>query len=249
MYIVYHKDYAQIYSHEPAAAPGRMEAIYNEIKDDYRFVTPKNSSRDDVLLVHTPRHVAWVERIGVYYISTLSVGGAIKASQYASNGIPSFALIRPPGHHASPNSCWGFCYLNNIAIAVESVRKMKGIDKVLIVDFDLHYGDGTYNSFKDSTEVTYFHVLNVEREEQIKSLSNYLDGWSHIDLLAVSAGFDRHIDDWGGTLETKDYKEIGSILRDFSVERCIGRRFAVLEGGYNHMVLGKNVEAFLQGFG
>jgi len=64
----------------------------------------------------------------------------------------------------------------------------------------------------------------------------------------VSAGFDRHVDDWGGELITEDYHTIGELTKAASARVCQGRRFAVLEGGYNHSVLGKNVKAFIEGF-
>ena len=65
--------------------------------------------------------------------------------------------------------------------------------------------------------------------------------------VAVSAGFDRHEDDWGGLLKTEDYEAVGKLVKDYSKSACHGRRFAVLEGGYNHDVLGKNVKALLDG--
>jgi len=68
------------------------------------------------------------------------------------------------------------------------------------------------------------------------------------DLVAVSAGFDRHFEDWGGMLTTQDYTQIGETIKRFSEKVCSGKRFAVLEGEYNHRVLGKNVKAFLEGF-
>jgi len=66
-------------------------------------------------------------------------------------------------------------------------------------------------------------------------------------VVAVSAGFDRHIEDWGGTLTTEDYREIGEIIKEFAGRRCNGLRYGLLEGGYNHTILGKNVKAFVEG--
>ncbi len=66
-------------------------------------------------------------------------------------------------------------------------------------------------------------------------------------VLAVSAGFDHHVADWGGELTTEDYGIIGKLIKKAADKNCQGRRFAVLEGGYNHSVLGKNVRAFLEG--
>jgi len=70
------------------------------------------------------------------------------AAELAIEGKPSFGLIRPPGHHASPDSCWGFCYFNNIAIAIRRLIDEGRVKKALIIDFDLHFGDGTFNTRK-----------------------------------------------------------------------------------------------------
>ena len=67
------------------------------------------------------------------------------------------------------------------------------------------------------------------------------------DIIAVSAGFDRGVEDWGGLLTTEDYQTIGKLVKEFSERVCQGRRYGVLEGGYNHDVLGRNVKAFLDG--
>ena len=69
-----------------------------------------------------------------------------------------------------------------------------------------------------------------------------------IDIITASAGFDQGIEDWGNLLSPKDYTELGSIMKEYSEKLCNGRRYALLEGGYNHDVLGKNVDAFCQGF-
>ena len=68
------------------------------------------------------------------------------------------------------------------------------------------------------------------------------------DLIAISAGFDHHEKDWGGLLKAEDYFTIGKWSKEFSHQHCQGKRFGVLEGGYNHTVLGRNVKSFLQGF-
>ena len=83
--------------------------------------TPLPASKEDILRVHTDEHVKSVEREGVYEIAALAAGGAIKAAQIGLTE-PCFAVIRPPGHHASADSAWGFCYFNNMAIALEKLK-------------------------------------------------------------------------------------------------------------------------------
>ncbi len=241
MKIVFHPKFYEVYTSDPAAEAGRMEAIVAELKD-FEFVEPKPATKDDILLVHTERHYEYVRSLTkVYEVAVLAAGGAIEAAKISFNE-PAFAAIRPPGHHASPDSCWGFCYFNNVAIAVRRLMKDGLIKKAVIVDFDLHFGDGTNNIFREDKNVEYFHMPS----DDINSIAKFLEK-NEYDIIAVSAGFDRHKDDWGGILETEDYKEIGKIIKEFAEERCDGRRFAVLEGGYNHSVLGKNVRAFVEG--
>jgi len=117
----------------------------------------------------------------------------------------------------------------------------------LILDFDLHFGDGTENAFQGIPEVDYFSPPGAYGQEYVDSIEKRLDQSSGFDIIAVSAGFDRHVNDWGGFLETEDYRKIGLLVKKYAEKVCQGRRFGVLEGGYNHEVLGQNVKAFLEG--
>ncbi len=243
MKIVFHPRFYTVYTSDPAAESGRMECIVEELRD-FEFIEPEPARKDDILLVHTPEHYEYVRsEPEVYDVAILAVGGAILASEIAFRE-PAFAAIRPPGHHASPDSSWGFCYFNNIAIAIRKLIKEGKVEKAVIVDFDLHFGDGTANTFAGDSRVEYYHM----KGDDINGIDDFL-GKEDYDIIGVSAGFDRHKDDWGGILETEDYKEIGKIVRERSYEKCFGRRFAVLEGGYNQLVLGKNVRAFVEGLG
>ena len=247
--IIFHEDYCKQYSSDPAAAPGRIEAILRELKG-YDFVEPQPASEDDIELVHSRAHIRYVKEMPeIYRIALLAAGGAIKASEIALGGEPAFGLIRPPGHHASRDSCWGFCYFNNIAVSIERLRVLGRIRRAVIVDIDLHYGDGTANIFAETPEIIYHHVALGDRESFLSDLAGFLNSIKECDMIAVSAGFDRHKEDWGGMLETDDYKRAAELIREFSEEKCMGRRYAVLEGGYNHEVLGRNVRAFIEGFG
>jgi acetoin utilization deacetylase AcuC-like enzyme len=248
MKVIFHESFHDVYAADPAAAGGRMEAIIAALGKDFEFAIPPPASDQDLALVHTRRHIESIKRSReIYSVGVLSAGGAILASELAWEGEPAFGLIRPPGHHASPDSCWGFCYFNNIAIAVQRLLRKGKIRKALLLDFDLHFGDGTENSFAGNPGVDYFHPEGSSAEDFLRTIQKYLDRKSSFDLLAVSAGFDRHVEDWGGLLETEDYRKIGSLVKAVSQKVCQGRRFGVLEGGYNHDVLGQNVRAFMEG--
>jgi acetoin utilization deacetylase AcuC-like enzyme len=248
MYVVYHERYKEVYASDPAAAPGRIECIKKELRNLFRFVEPAFANEADLRLVHSQNHIDWVKQQGLTYdIALLAVGGAVKASKLAMQGEPAFGLVRPPGHHASPSSSWGFCYFNNVAIAVEKFRREGNVKRALVVDIDLHYGDGSANFFASVPKVVYHHVEGSDRESYLHDLKRFLKAQTSSDLIAVSAGFDRHEFDWGGLLRTEDYLRIGGIIKDYADEKCGGKVFAVLEGGYNHNVLGKNVKALLLG--
>jgi acetoin utilization deacetylase AcuC-like enzyme len=95
--------------------------------------------------------------------------------------------------------------------------------------------------------VSYFHPEGTHRETFLGEVQQCLHTKKPYDIIGISAGFDRHEEDWGGLLKTEDYFTIGKWAKEASLERCQGRRFGVLEGGYNHSVLGRNVRSFLQG--
>ena len=246
MKVVWSEKFIESYTMDPAAASGRMEAIMDVIRDKVAFVEAKPASEEDIAACHTKYHIEHIRQIGIYEIAALAAGGAIQAAEIGMKE-PCFGLIRPPGHHASANSCWGFCYFNNIAIAIKKLLSEEKIKSALILDFDLHYGDGTSNTFDGFPSVSYFHPEGTRREGFLEQVKRCLQTETPYDIIAISAGFDRHEEDWGGLLKTEDYFTIGKWAKEASLERCQGRRFGVLEGGYNHSVLGRNVKSFLQG--
>lgn len=247
MKIVYHPDFLQIYTRDPAAAPGRLEPILEELlKENFEIIEAYPAGWDDLLRVHTERHIQSVAHRGLYNIAALAAGGAMLAAETGLKE-PCFAVIRPPGHHASSDSAWGFCFFNNMAVAIEYLRASGKISSAFILDFDLHYGDGTVNILGNRENITIFNPEARSRKDYIASVERALHQVSP-DIIGVSAGFDNHVDDWGGLLTTEDYYTMGRLVFERSKEVGCGC-FGILEGGYNHQVLGKNVRAFVRGLG
>ena len=115
------------------------------------------------------------------------------------------------------------------------------IKRALILDIDLHYGDGTVNILGDEDWVSIFNVRTDDRENLVDEIKQELESEPY-DIIGVSAGFDTYEKDWGGLLTTEDYRTIGELVKN----HC-KRRFGILEGGYFIPDLGKNVKAFLEG--
>jgi acetoin utilization deacetylase AcuC-like enzyme len=200
----------------------------------------------------------------------LAAGTAIDAAE--TNG---FALIRPPGHHAPPQTAMGFCLVNNVAVAARHMQAEHGIGRVAIVDFDVHHGNGTQAVFRGDDSVLYasLHQRGIYpgtggSEENDDTTINvplragcgdgeWIEAFARIveppvrrfepELVIVSAGFDAH--------EDEDIYLVDQHVTDegFSelARRCADlspRVAAVLEGGYNLETLPRLVSAALEGF-
>jgi acetoin utilization deacetylase AcuC-like enzyme len=137
------------------------------------FDEPRPASEDDVLLVHTPAHLkviqqaaqgrgAWLDpdthvSARSYEVALLSAGGALLATDLWDDGLVSFALIRPPGHHATPDRAMGFCLFNNIAVAAARLLA-RGYERIAILDWDVHHGNGTQAAFYTEPRVLFGSV-------------------------------------------------------------------------------------------
>lgn len=196
MKVIYHEDFNKVYTSDPAASAGRIRAVERALQGKVTFIEPKPAPKDIILSIHTQEHVKSVERAGIYDIAALAAGGAIKAGEIGL--VEScFALIRPPGHHASANNAWGFCYFNNMAIALESLKQSGKINKAFILDFDLHFGDGNVNILGDKSYITILNPTANNRKNYLAEVEEALSQ-TDADMIAASAGFDNHEEDWGG---------------------------------------------------
>lgn len=255
MKIVFHEMYFDsTYAMDPAAASGRLEGIVDFLSknDEFEFISPQPATKEDILRAHSKRHYDAIKRDDTLFeLSSLAAGGAILAAETAFEGEPTFAVIRPPGHHASADSCWGFCYFNNISISLLKLFSERKIRSAFVLDFDLHTGDGNLNILSHRSDGFKVEILNPDsmtNKEYISRVESHMENLQDIDIVVASAGFDQGVKDWGNLLEPEDYKTLGELMKKFATKLCDGRRFALLEGGYNHDVLPINVNSFCQGF-
>ncbi len=244
MKVVFHEAFCSVYTADPAAEPGRMEAIVHALPSDLVFLEPEEATFDQIHLAHTKQHIRRIEEDGLYDIAALAAGAAIQAARTGLHE-PAFGLIRPPGHHASADMCWGFCFFNNMAIALLALKSEALIKSAYVLDFDLHYGDGTVNILGEADWVGIYNPAKKDRKAYIQSVEKELASVT-ADIIGISAGFDNHRQDWGGLLATEDYETMGRMVRR-AADKNKGGCFALLEGGYNHNVLGKNAAALLKG--
>lgn len=244
------------YDGTPAGAPKRLDTAIEILgkHPDYEFVEPRPAGDEQILRAHGPSHLDEVRRDSeythqglLYEIAALAAGGAIMAGEIAAEGEPAFGLIRPPGHHASRDSYWGYCYHNNIAVSLLHLRSTSKIDSAFILDFDLHTGDGNINILGDDSNYVIYNPRGSGDQAFLADTKRSLDSCPDVDIIVASAGFDQYIDDWGSNLSTEAFRRIGEMMYDFAIERCEGRRYGLLEGGYNFEDLGKNVLAFCEG--
>jgi len=242
--VVYHPLFETHYPTAHVESPERVQVIKRELENSFPFVEAQQATEEDVLLVHTPQLVSRVKEIPhLYKVALMAVGGAISASRIALRGEKAFALIRPPGHHARRDFHWGFCFFNNVAIAVKKLLDEKLIKSAMVLDIDLHYGDGTADIFSSCDEVRVINIQEDDPHDFLRETEKALESLKE-DLLALSAGFDRYKLDWGRTLDMEDYYRLGKLIYEATLNLPC---FAVLEGGYYLPHLGKVVKRFLEG--
>ncbi|HOE18051.1 MAG TPA: hypothetical protein PLX02_10545 [Syntrophorhabdaceae bacterium] len=240
--VVYSKDFLTDYPTVDCECPDRIDKIYSHIRDIVDFTEPDPCDASDLALCHSERLIRSVQRDPITYsVACRSAGGAIKAAELALQG-PSFALIRPPGHHAGQDFNGGFCFFNNMAIATKRLISEGRIGNALIVDIDLHYGNGTYDIVQEDSRISFVNIDAASREDFFNDLEAALKNASSYDLLCCSAGFDTYINDWGSLLLTEDYRRAAYMLASSNP-----RFFTILEGGYYIPDLGINVRAYLKG--
>jgi acetoin utilization deacetylase AcuC-like enzyme len=161
--------------------PQRLQVLYAMLDEAdmagrFKAVSPRSATRDELHRVHSPDYVKLLEATEAapstsldsdtetcalsHEAALLAAGGLCRAVDLVCSGEldNAFALIRPPGHHAERSCAKGFCLYNNVAIASKFAQTQLGLERVLIVDWDLHHGNGTQHCFEQDPSVLYFSV-------------------------------------------------------------------------------------------
>jgi acetoin utilization deacetylase AcuC-like enzyme len=186
-----------------------------------------------------------------------------------------FCNVRPPGHHAERNKAMGFCIFNNVAVGAAHAREVHQLERVAIVDFDVHHGNGTEDIFRNESNVmfcsTFQHpfyphsgidadaenIVNVPLPAGTNGQSFRTAVEAHWlpkleafqpEMILISAGFDAHIEDdmAGLNLVEKDYAWVTTEIKAIADKYAGGRIVSALEGGYALSALGRSVVAHIK---
>ena len=266
-------------------SPARISAIRQALATNgldrslRQYQAPAAEDRH-LLRVHSARYVQYIRSVapqaglvrldpdtmmGPVSLSAAlhATGAVILATDLVMRGEAdnAFCCIRPPGHHAGRERAAGFCIFNHVATGVAHAIAEYGLERVAIIDFDVHHGDGTEDIFKDNPKVmlcsTFQHPFYPGRGADSRSdrminvpLPAYTDGPGFRNaveqefapalarfkpqMVFVSAGFDAHTDDPLAQLmlETEDYVWMTEFIRGVALRYAEGRIVSSLEGGY-----------------
>ncbi|MEN8176246.1 MAG: histone deacetylase family protein [Pseudomonadota bacterium] len=275
-------------------SPLRLQAIERHLKssglsDALKRVEARSASRAEILRVHRADYVDKLAEIDasrevvMLDMDTGMCAGTLEAAWHAAGALvqavdlvlggeadAAFCAVRPPGHHAEPDGAMGFCLFNNVALGAAHALEAHGIERVAIVDFDVHHGNGTESAFRGREDVLfcstfqhpyYPHTPTNETDANIvcaplpagagsKEFRAAVDDlWLPAlrafqpRLVLMSAGFDGHQEDFLGGLNLvdEDYFWVTRQVIEATRESAGGRVVSTLEGGYALEALGRCV--------
>lgn len=223
----------------------------------------------------------WIDEDTIFMSKSLDAAlyaaGAVKEAVdlvLTGDSKSAFCAVRPPGHHAGKSSSAGFCVFNNVAIGAKYALEKLKLNRVAIIDFDVHHGDGTQDIILDDERVMFcssfqhpFYpfcgdekarsdIVNValtagtQGEEYRKLIGHWFDRLDDFkpELIFISAGFDAHAEDDMGSIRLveSDYVWITNQIKAIAERHCNGKIISVLEGGYALSALARSVVAHIK---
>jgi len=180
----------------PERVAALTEAAESLPRDNLKVYAPRAAAPEELALCHRPEYIHAVERTAAidhyefdpdthtcrdtWMTTSLAAGGVLTAVEAVLDGEAdnAFAIVRPPGHHALPGRAMGFCFFNNVAISAQWLLKNRGFNRVLILDWDVHHGNGTQEMFYASPNVLYMSTHQ----------SPFYPGTGHLDECGTGAG-------------------------------------------------------------
>jgi acetoin utilization deacetylase AcuC-like enzyme len=274
--VSYHK---RGHPERPQRVTKTIEVLRGQTDLKIDWAKPRAVEESSILRAHTSQFLKRLETPADFDADTAyfpeipklarqSVGAALEALDCARKGETAFGLMRPPGHHATRDKIMGFCYLNNIAIAALEALAT-GTERVAILDFDVHHGNGTEDILLNKSGAAFFSIhqfpcypgtggTNVGnncfnfpvapmtvRNEYRKVFERAFEQLKKFkpNLVGISAGFDAYARDplAQETLEAEDFHWLGEQVRALQVPS-----FSLLEGGYSSDLPGL-IFAYLRG--
>ncbi|MBH9552821.1 histone deacetylase family protein [Inhella sp. 4Y17] len=277
--------------------PERLEAIAEALEqtgliDRLQLAQPRAATWDELALAHTPEYLDQVRQrlTGLGEVVQLdpdtaanphtltaalhAAGAAVQATQWVLEGRVrnAFCAVRPPGHHATRDRAMGFCFFSNAALAARVALRVHGLQRVAVIDFDVHHGNGTEDVLADDPGVLMVglfehplypysgvppkgnNMLNLPLPAQTGSAeirelirAHWVPALERFkpELLVISAGFDAHQLDPLGLLRLTeaDYRWITETLVEVAGRHAQGRIVSCLEGGYHLHALARSVMA------
>jgi len=259
------------------APPATLEQI--ERAHTFNYITQLREFMEQVQANGEPRHLDpdTVVCAGTWRAALRSAGAAVAATEAVFRGEfeNAFCSVRPPGHHATRSETMGFCFFNNVAIAARHALDVLGLERVAIIDFDVHHGNGTEDIIAGDERIlmaSFFqhplypnsgavpmgtNMINVPippytRGMEVREIIDMM--WMprleefRPQMLFISAGFDAHREDDLGQLGLveADYEWITRRLKALADAHSGGRIVSCLEGGYALSALGRSVVAHLR---
>lgn len=285
-------------AHHPEC-PERLSAISDRLiaagLDLYlRFYDAPLATLEQILRAHSAEYVRGVREsapqngivhldpdtamsAGTWQAALRSAGAGVLATNLVMAGEVenAFCSVRPPGHHAERAKAMGFCFFNNIAIAASHALVEHGLERVAVVDFDVHHGNGTEDIFANDSRVlmvgTFQHpfypytgaeapapnMVNVPVPAGTRS-EGFREAVAEVwlpalrrfapQLVFISAGFDAHYEDDMASLGLveSDYAWVTRQLKEVAVASAQGRIVSMLEGGYALSALGRSVTTHIK---